>query len=84
MWSFAHNFMGYNPLKGDFDIAGQQYQWNDGIFSVALSEPNDEGFKTAYFHALASTSEFSVSTEILRNQSLAAQPRLIFKKFTVY
>lgn len=75
--------MGYDPLRGDFDIGGQQYQWNDGIFSVALSEPNEHGFKTAYFHALSSTSEFAVSTQILRNQSLASQPRQFRTNFTV-
>lgn len=75
--------MGYNPLKGDFQLGNIQYQWNDGIFSIALSEPNELGFKTAYFHALASTSEFSVSTQILRNQSLAIQPQQFRKNFTV-
>lgn len=32
-----------------------------------------DGFKTAYFHAMASTSEFAVSTQVLRNQSAAAR-----------
>nr|ATB56358.1 yellow-c2 [Leptinotarsa decemlineata] len=38
-------------------------------------------FRTAYFHSLASTSEFSVSTEVLRNQTLATDPRsyVLFK-----
>lgn len=65
--------MGYDPLRGDFDVAGVQYQWNDGIFSIVLSNRNRDGFKTAYFHAMASTSEFAISTQVLRNQSLAAR-----------
>lgn len=72
-WTFSHNFMGYDPLRGDFDVNGLQYQWNDGAFSLTLSEHNVDGFKTAYFHAMASTSEFEVSTEVLRNQTLSAR-----------
>lgn len=71
LWTFNHNYLGYDPLRGDFDVAGIQYQWNDGIFSIALSNRNADGFKTAYFHAMASISEFMVSTEVLKNQSLA-------------
>lgn len=31
-------------------------------------------FRTMYFHALSSTKEFSVTTEILRNKTLALDP----------
>lgn len=72
-WTFTHNFFGYDPIRGDFEVAGTQFQWNDGIFSITLSERNADGFKTAYFHAMASTSEFGVSTQVLRNQTLAAR-----------
>lgn len=54
-------------------MAGVQFQWNDGIFSITLGDRERNGFKTAYFHSMASTSEFSVSTQILRNQSAAAR-----------
>lgn len=54
-------------------MAGVTYQWNDGIFSVTLSERNAGGFKTAYFHAMASTSEFAVSTAVLKNQTAATR-----------
>lgn len=73
MWTVSHNFLGYDPLRGDFDVAGVQYQWNDGIFSITLSERKPDGFKMAYFHAMASTSEFMVSTEVLKNQTLATR-----------
>lgn len=65
--------MGYDPIRGDFDVAGVQFQWNDGIFSITLSERNADGFKTAYFHAMASTSEFEVSTEVLKNQTASTR-----------
>lgn len=71
MWSFEHNFFRNDPIHGDFDVAGVQYQWNDGIFSITLGNPMPNGFRTAFFHAMASVSEFSVSTEILRNETAA-------------
>lgn len=43
------------------------------LHSVTLSERNAEGFKTAYFHAMASTSEFEVSTRILKNQTASTR-----------
>lgn len=48
-----------------------QFQWQDGIFSVALSRKKPNGFRTAFFHPLASHAEFTVSTEILRNEVLS-------------
>lgn len=64
---------GYDPIRGNFDVSGVQFQWNDGIFSITLGNRERDGFKTAYFHSMASTSEFAVSTQVLRNQSAAAR-----------
>ncbi|XP_031631444.1 uncharacterized protein LOC116345869 [Contarinia nasturtii] len=72
-WTFSHNYLHQDPLRGDFDVAGVQYQWNDGIFSIQLSARNADGFKTAYFHAMASTSEFEVSTQVLKNQTASTR-----------
>lgn len=73
IWRFVHNYFGYDPLHGDYNVAGLVYQWRAGIFSLTLSNRNDVGFKTAYFHAMSSIAEFSVSTEILKNSTLAAR-----------
>lgn len=54
-------------------FSGVQFQWNDGIFSVALSGERFNGFRTAFFHPLSSNSEFTISTEVLRNESLAGR-----------
>lgn len=54
-------------------MIGLQFQWNDGIFSVALSKKKPNGFRTAFFHPLGSFAEFTVSTEILRNENLASR-----------
>lgn len=50
---------------------GQKFQWNDGIFSIALSRKKPNGFRTAFFHPLGSHGEFTVSTEVLRNEALS-------------
>lgn len=56
-----------------FCVTGLSFQWTDGIFSVALSATKANGYRTAFFHPLSSFGEFSVSTEVLRNESLASR-----------
>ncbi|XP_049946502.1 protein yellow-like [Schistocerca serialis cubense] len=77
-----HNFFRMDPLYGDFDIAGFNYQLADGIFSVALSapDPEDDGYRTAFFHALCSSREFAVSSRWLR-KSTAAGTTSWFRSF---
>uniref|UniRef100_U5EUI9 Putative yellow-related salivary protein n=1 Tax=Corethrella appendiculata TaxID=1370023 RepID=U5EUI9_9DIPT len=68
-WRFLHNYFFLNPLEGDFKIAGINFAWDDGIFSIALSNPNPQTKdRTAFFHALASNSEFAVSTKVLKSE----------------
>jgi dopachrome tautomerase len=63
-----------NPLEGDYLIKGIKFQWDDGIFSVALGKRNKtNGYRTAYFHAASSYSEFRVSTEVLKNETYVRQ-----------
>ena len=52
-------------------LTGQQFQWQDGIFSIALSRQKPNGFRTAFFHPLSSHSEFTVATEVLRNEEFS-------------
>jgi len=73
-WRIKHNFFHFDPLNGDFNIGGVNFQWTDGIFGIALSKIQDKGFRTLYFHALSSLHEFSVSTEVLRNKAVATDP----------
>lgn len=39
-------------MYGDFNVGGQLFQWNDGIFSITLGKRNMDGFRTAYFHPM--------------------------------
>ena len=69
-WRFAHSFFFPDPLRGDYNIAGLNFQWGEeGIFGMALSALKADGFRTLYFSPLASHREFSVSTQILRDST---------------
>ncbi|CAH0555325.1 unnamed protein product [Brassicogethes aeneus] len=73
-WRVKHNFFHFDPLKGDFNVGGVNFQWTDGVFGLALGAKEDGGYRTLYFHPLASTREFSVSTQVLQNETLATDP----------
>lgn len=69
-WRFAHSFFFPDPLRGDFNVAGLNFQWGEeGIFGMSLSPIQNDGFRTLYFSPLASFREFSVSTRILRDST---------------
>lgn len=53
IWRFSHNYFSFDPMQGDFDVAGLQYQWNDGIFSITLGRRNSDGFRSVFFHPMA-------------------------------
>jgi len=77
-WRVKHNFFHFDPLKGDFNVGGVNFQWTDGVFGLALSAPKADGSRTVYFHALASTKEFSVPSTVLQNKTLATDPSSYF------
>lgn len=72
-WRVSHNYFYLEPLAGEFQIGGLQFQWNDGIFSIALSDVQADGHRNAYFHSMAGTHLYRVSTRILRNETLATR-----------
>ncbi|XP_026681736.1 uncharacterized protein LOC103512478, partial [Diaphorina citri] len=60
------------PLPSEFNIGGLTFHWfPEGIFGIALTPPEADGFKNLLFHPIASHSEFAVSTRVLRNKTLA-------------
>lgn len=73
-WRIHHNYFHFDPLNGDLNVGGVNFQWTDGVFGLALGRVQNNSYRTLYFHPLVSTHEFSVSTEVLRNQSLATDP----------
>ncbi|EDW06433.1 protein yellow [Drosophila mojavensis] len=70
-WRFsAHSYFFPDPLRGDYNIAGLNFQWGEeGIFGMALSPIRSDGYRTLYFSPLASHRQFAVSTRILRDES---------------
>lgn len=69
-WRFSHSYFMPDPLVGDFNIAGLNFQWGaEGIFGISASPMGADGFRTLYFSPLSSYTEFSVSTRILRDES---------------
>lgn len=70
-WRFNHNYFHQDPNGGIFQINDVRFEWDDGVFSIALGPSLQHGFRTAYFHAMASTHEYAVDTRVLRNESYA-------------
>lgn len=70
-WRVSHNYFHSDPLSGNYSVNGITFQWDDGLFGLSLSKKQADGFAILYFHPLSSTNEFSVSTRILQNQTLA-------------
>ncbi|EDW02839.1 protein yellow [Drosophila grimshawi] len=64
-----HNYFHFDPLQGDFNVGGVNFQWTDGVFGMAVGPLQPDNTKDIYFHALASTKEFKVSNRVLQNQS---------------
>lgn len=69
-----HNFFHFDPLHGDFNVGGVNFQWTDGVFGMAVGPMNPDHTKDIYFHALASTKEFKVSNRVLQNETHVTSP----------
>ncbi|XP_063706289.1 protein yellow-like [Culicoides brevitarsis] len=69
-WRFEHGFFFPDPLRGDFNIGGLNFQWFDeGIFGMSLGPKLTDGTRSVFFSPLASFREFYVSNSILKNSS---------------
>uniref|UniRef100_A0A2A4JSF3 Uncharacterized protein n=1 Tax=Heliothis virescens TaxID=7102 RepID=A0A2A4JSF3_HELVI len=74
-WRFEHDTFKYDVGATDFRVNhARVLNWKDGIFSIALSDPDSKGVRKAYYHPLVSTEEFSVSNEILKNPDSILDP----------
>ncbi|CAH0564842.1 unnamed protein product [Brassicogethes aeneus] len=78
-WLVKNNYFHFDPLAGALNVSGVEFVWSDGIFGLALSGPDSEGFSTLFFHPMISYNEYSVSTRILRNETLASRSFHEFK-----
>ncbi|XP_059219463.1 L-dopachrome tautomerase yellow-f2 isoform X1 [Stomoxys calcitrans] len=71
MWTFQHNYFNFDPIAGDFNIGGQSFSWDDGIFSTTLTPKSSDGSRNVLFHAMASFNAFAVSNAVLQNPANA-------------
>lgn len=72
MWSFRHSSFQHDPQRAAFNVAGQRFNWDDGIFSITVGnrDPATRS-KPVYYHPMVSTTEFITFTEVLQNEALA-------------
>ncbi|XP_018803087.1 PREDICTED: L-dopachrome tautomerase yellow-f2-like [Bactrocera latifrons] len=73
IWGFKHNYFDIDPNIGELHIGGQTFRWDDGIFSITLGPYAEDGYRTVYFHPMASNSEFVVDSSVLQNEANAAR-----------
>ncbi|KAJ8982126.1 hypothetical protein NQ317_002852 [Molorchus minor] len=73
-WRVKNNYFHFDPLQGNFDAAGAYFQSAGGVISVTLGNPDRNWDRTMYFHAFASSMQFSVNTRVLKNRTLALDP----------
>ncbi|XP_011708337.1 PREDICTED: protein yellow-like [Wasmannia auropunctata] len=66
-WRINHNFFHFDPLNGDYNVSGYNFQWTDGVFGMSLSPIYADGSRTLYFHSMSGITEFSVSTDVLQD-----------------
>jgi len=81
-WRITHSYFMPDPLAGDYNIGGLNFQWGtEGIFGMSLSPILADGYRTLFFHPLSSYREFAVSTRILRDQQLSQNSYHEFQVF---
>uniref|UniRef100_A0A1A9WET6 Protein yellow n=1 Tax=Glossina brevipalpis TaxID=37001 RepID=A0A1A9WET6_9MUSC len=78
-YRIVHHYFHFDPLQGDFNVGGVNFQWTDGIFGMAIGPMNPDHSKDIYFHPLASTKEFKVSDHVLRNESYVTSKDAFFE-----
>ncbi|XP_050441579.1 protein yellow [Adelges cooleyi] len=81
-WRHTHSFLMPDPLAGDFNIGGLNFQWGEeGVFGITVSPFLEDGFRLLFFHPLASNREFAVSTKFLRDPKITSEE--IYHDFVV-
>lgn len=69
-WRISHPYFRIDPLSTDFRIGDLSFQWDDGIFGIALTSSLTRGEKFLLFHPMASTLEFAISVDYLNNKTI--------------
>lgn len=43
-WRVNHHYFHFDPLAGQYKVGGIQFEWTDGVFSLALSKSDSNGY----------------------------------------
>lgn len=65
--SISHNYFHFDPLCGNIDLGEVHFQSQKGLYGITLSPTARDGFRTIYFHSIASTMGFAVNSKIIRS-----------------
>lgn len=82
-WRIQHPYFLPDPLRSDYSIGNLQFQWYDGIFGIALAEPNKYGFRNVFAHPMSTLFELITTTQKLRNQSIWRNGKEAFGAFQI-
>jgi Major royal jelly protein len=80
-WRIRHQFFHPHPLDGEFSLAGNKFQWDNGLFGLVLSARHPDGSRSVFFHALSSNHQFVTSNKVLQNETLATDKNLSFYSY---
>lgn len=49
-WRLKHHYFYFDPLAGQYNVGGVEFQWTDGIFGVSLSKVDSDGYYLQFFN----------------------------------
>lgn len=41
-WRVDHHYFSFDPIQGNFNVRGVNFQWRDGVFGMALGKIKNE------------------------------------------
>lgn len=72
-WRIRHPYFNPDPMQTEYKIGDLEFQWDDGIFGLALGEKISSGFRNVYIHAMSNLLELSMSTQLLQNKTASSK-----------
>ncbi len=73
-WRIKHPLFLPHVFHTEYSIGDLRFQWDDGIFGIALAKPGKFGHRNVFLHPMSSLFELISSTKILQNKSLSEYP----------
>lgn len=71
-WRIAHHYFHFEPLAGTYNVSGIEFQWTDGVFALALSEPREDGYVILFCFTNKTPALLFVKSKQHRNTSCVA------------